>query len=155
MTSNYPTAATSTTTSLTFPKTSQAAVVLNEARDHVLLIWRHRFISDTWGWEVPAGWVEPGEEPEAAIRREIEEETGYQVGQVEPLVSYNAISGISTMHFTAYLGQDAVSLGDSRDADEVERVEWIEFREIPTLVRGGAISDGPSLTALSYYLALQ
>ena len=49
---------------LTFPKASQTAVVLNDARDHVLLIWRHRFITDTWGWEVPAGWVEPGEEPE-------------------------------------------------------------------------------------------
>jgi len=49
---------------LTFPKASQTAVVLNDARDHVLLIWRHRYITDTWGWEVPAGWVEPGEEPE-------------------------------------------------------------------------------------------
>jgi len=140
---------------LTFPKASQTAVVLNDARDHVLLIWRHRFITDTWGWEVPAGWAEPGEDPEAAIRREIEEETGYRVRHIEPLVSYNAITGISTMRFTAYVGRDAAALGGSTDNDEVERVEWVALGEISTLIRDGVISDGPSLTALSCYLALR
>jgi 8-oxo-dGTP pyrophosphatase MutT (NUDIX family) len=33
------------------------------------MIWRHRFITDTWGWEVPAGWADDGEEPEDNIRR--------------------------------------------------------------------------------------
>ena len=46
---------------LTMPKASQTAVVLNRTEDQILLIWRHRFITDTWGWEVPAGWVEPDE----------------------------------------------------------------------------------------------
>ena len=26
-----------------------------------LLLWRHRFITDTWGWEIPIGGIEPGE----------------------------------------------------------------------------------------------
>ena len=34
----------------------------------VLLLWRHRFITDTWGWEIPAGRVEAGETPEEAAR---------------------------------------------------------------------------------------
>jgi 8-oxo-dGTP pyrophosphatase MutT (NUDIX family) len=113
---------------LTFPKTSQTAVVLNDARDHVLLIWRHRFITDAWGWEVPAGWVEPGEDPEAAIRREIEEETGYAAGHIEPMVSYNALSGISTMRFTAYVGWEArQSLGSTALKLRIFMWLWVDL----------------------------
>jgi 8-oxo-dGTP pyrophosphatase MutT (NUDIX family) len=138
---------------LTFPKASVTAVVLNEARDQVLLIWRHRFITNSWGWEVPAGWVDPGEDSETAIRREIEEETGYRVGHVEPMISYNALSGISTMRFTAYLAIGSSRAGRPADRTETSRVEWHPLAEIPTLGRAGELQDGPSLTALSYYLA--
>jgi 8-oxo-dGTP pyrophosphatase MutT (NUDIX family) len=38
-----------------------AGVVAVDKADRVLLIWRHRFITDAWGWEVPIGKVEEGE----------------------------------------------------------------------------------------------
>lgn len=44
---------------LTMPRPSTTAVVRDD-QDRLLLIWRHRFITDTWGWEVPAGWADPG-----------------------------------------------------------------------------------------------
>src|SRR6266487_3985399 len=56
---------------------SVAIVVTNES-DRVLLMWRHRFITNRWGWEIPAGWVEEGESPVRAARREVEEETGWR-----------------------------------------------------------------------------
>ena len=50
------------------------ATVVNEANE-VLLLWRHRFITDSWGWELAAGVVEDGEDiaradtaPTAALR---------------------------------------------------------------------------------------
>jgi hypothetical protein len=43
-----------------FPRASVTAVVTDEA-GAVLLLWRHRFITGTWGWEIPAGWGDPGE----------------------------------------------------------------------------------------------
>jgi len=138
---------------LTFPKASQTAVVLNDARDHVLLIWRHRFITDTWGWEVPAGWVEPGEDPEASIRREILEETGYTVGHIEPMVSYNALSGISTMRFTAYVAIQARYTSEVEDHNESSRTRWHSMDDVARLVRQREVQDGPSLAALAYYRA--
>lgn len=56
------------------PRQSVAVVVRDDA-GRVLLLWRHRFITDTWGWEIPAGWADPGETAEEAARREVEEET--------------------------------------------------------------------------------
>ena len=72
---------------LRFPRASVTAVVVDG--DRVLLLWRHRFITNAWGWEVPAGWADPGEDPEDAVRREIEEETGWRAATVTPMTSYN------------------------------------------------------------------
>jgi len=55
------------------------ATCVNE-RDEVLLLWRHRFITDTWGWELAAGVVEAGESLEGAAAREMLEETGWRPG---------------------------------------------------------------------------
>ena len=43
-----------------------AGVVVIDPERGVLLLWRHRFITDSWGWEIPAGRVEAGESPSRA-----------------------------------------------------------------------------------------
>ena len=61
-----------------------ACVVL--CRDDRFFI-QQRLADDIWGglWEFPGGRLEDGETPTAAARREVAEETGWQVGQLEPL----------------------------------------------------------------------
>ena len=71
------------------------AVVTDEHR-RVLLLWRHRFITDTWGWEIPVGMAEPGEDLAAAAAREVEEETGWRPGPLRPLLRVEPTPGIST-----------------------------------------------------------
>jgi ADP-ribose pyrophosphatase YjhB (NUDIX family) len=138
---------------LKFPRPSVTAVVVDD-QDRTLLIWRHRYITDTWGWEVPAGWAEAGEDLTDTARREVEEETGYRPGTVRRMTAYDAIAGISTMRFTSFVATDAVRIGEPRDLVEASRVEWIPLSDVPKLADSGQISDGPSLTALSYYLAV-
>ncbi len=93
-----------------FPRASVTAVVTDDD-GRVLLLWRHRFITGSWGWEVPAGWADDGEDLDAAIRREIEEETGYRPRAVREMLSYNALSGISDMRFTAFAASEPISWG--------------------------------------------
>jgi 8-oxo-dGTP pyrophosphatase MutT (NUDIX family) len=137
-----------------FPRASVTAVVA-DGEGQVLLLWRHRFITDTWGWEVPAGWADPGEDLGVAIAREIEEETGYRPAKVRPMTAYNALSGISDMRFTAFLACGAERTGPPADRGESSRVEWVPLAEIPKLAAEGQIQDGPSLTALTYYMAIE
>ena len=138
---------------LTMPRPSTTAVV-TDGEGRVLLMWRHRFITDEWGWEVPAGWADPGETPDEAIRREIEEETGWCPSKVSKLISYNALSGLSTMRFTAFHATECTYVGPPSDPSESTRIEWFTPEDATKLVAHGQVPDGPSLTALSFYLAL-
>lgn len=61
------------------------AAVVND-RQEVLMMWRHRFITDSWAWELPMGLVEEGESPEEAAAREVLEETGWRPGPIKPLI---------------------------------------------------------------------
>jgi 8-oxo-dGTP pyrophosphatase MutT (NUDIX family) len=65
----------------------------------VLMLWRHRFITDTWGWEIPAGRVEPGESIAEAARRETLEETGWEPGPTEPVMAWHPMNGTADMRF--------------------------------------------------------
>ena len=66
---------------LRMPRQSVVAAVVDRAR--VLMLWRHRFITDRWGWELPAGWVDDGEDPAAAAHREVMRRDRLAAGSTE------------------------------------------------------------------------
>ncbi|MGA5821589.1 NUDIX hydrolase [Kitasatospora sp. NPDC094028] len=136
---------------LRMPRACTTAVVTDE-QGRFLLLYRHRFITGRWGWELPAGWTETGEEPAAAIAREVEEETGWRAGRVEPLTEYFALTGISDARFHAFHVTGCRYVGEPQDAGEATRVEWLPEAEVVRLLTGGGISDGAAVAALSYYL---
>lgn len=135
-----------------FPKPSVGAVVTDDL-GRMLLLWRHRHITDASGWEIPAGWAEPGEDLAEAAAREVEEETGYRPASMQRLMVYHPLSGISTMTYTVFHGTKITKIG-MPELEETERVDWLTATEVRKLLSAGSIVDGPSLTAVSYYLAL-
>jgi 8-oxo-dGTP pyrophosphatase MutT (NUDIX family) len=127
------------------------SVVVTDDEGHVLLLWRHRFIPDRWGWDVPAGKVAPGEAPpDAAVRASVEE-TGWRPGPARLLGEYHPTPGISDQRFGVYLAEGAKRVTDP-NPNEAERVEWVPLAEVRTLVRDGQV-DGLSLTSLLWVLA--
>ena len=130
-----------------------AGAVVHDAAGGLLLLWRHRFITDTWGWEIPAGRVDPGESPEQAARRETLEETGWLPGRLSPLLTYQPTNGLSDQRFNIFLADGAVHVGEPTDPGESERVEWVSVDEVASLAQRGEMLDGLSLTAVLYALA--
>jgi len=137
-----------------FPQQS-AGVVVHDPDRGVLLLYRHRFITDTWGWEIPAGKVDSGEEVEAAAAREVLEETGWRPGPLRPMVTYHPAVGLTDATFHLLLGEGAEYVGDPADAHEAERVEWLPVPRVRELVRAGEVRDGLSLTALVWALSFE
>ncbi len=125
------------------------AVVTDEHR-RVLLLWRHRFITDTWGWEIPVGRAEPGESPAEAAAREVEEETGWRPGPLRPLLKVEPTPGISTSVHHVYRAENAARIGTPEDDFESSRIDWVPLDTIPDLIAAGEISSATTLAALLY-----
>jgi len=85
-----------------FPNHAAGAVIRDPDRG-VLLLYRHRFITDTWGWEIPAGRIDPGESPVEAAAREAYEETGWEPGPLQPLIRYQPTNGVSDQSFHIFV----------------------------------------------------
>jgi 8-oxo-dGTP pyrophosphatase MutT (NUDIX family) len=117
--------------------------------EECLLLWRHRFITDTWGYEVPAGRVDEGEGLVDAARRECVEETGWEpIGDLVQLATWFPANGLSDLRFTAYLASDARHVGEPTDPSESERVEWVPLAAVCDAIARGDMGDGLSLVAL-------
>jgi 8-oxo-dGTP pyrophosphatase MutT (NUDIX family) len=132
-----------------------AGVVAHDPDRGVLLMWRHRFITDTWGWEIPAGGVETGESPEEGAAREALEETGWQPGSLRPMASYHPNNGISDMTYHLFFAAGATYVGPPSDPTEAERVAWVPVAELRKLIRSGEFTDGMSFAAVCYALAFE
>ncbi len=139
---------------LRLPRPAAGAVVADPERG-VLLLWRHRFITDTWGWEIPAGRVDDGETPEQAAARETLEETGWAAGPLTHLATWHPTNGSTDTTFVVFRAEGATHVGDPSDPSEAERIEWVPWPEVRALVRSGEVRDGLSLVGLLHVLAFQ
>jgi 8-oxo-dGTP pyrophosphatase MutT (NUDIX family) len=118
----------------------------------MLMIWRHRFMSDVWGWEIPGGAVDDGEDAETAARRECIEETGWEAtGPVVHLSRHHPSIGLVSQTFNVYLARDAREVGQP-DANEAAVVAWRPLPQVAADLRAGLLPD--AFTQLAAVLAL-
>lgn len=132
-----------------------AGTVVHDPDQGVLLLWRHRFTTDTWGWEVPAGRIDDGESPEHAAARETLEETGWRAGPLRHMTSYFPHNGTSDATFHLFAAAGATYVGDPTDASESERIEWVALDRLRDEIAAGRIGDGLSLTALLWWMTFE
>lgn len=120
---------------------------------HVVLIRQYRHPVARWLWEVPAGTLEPGEEPDAAARRECEEETGLAPARVERLGSFFPSPGYcdEEMIFYRVTGLSRPERPAAPDEDEQIEVRVVRLEEARAMVRSGAILDLKSALALTLF----
>ncbi|MCD2186189.1 NUDIX hydrolase [Actinomycetospora soli] len=125
-----------------------AAAVVNDV-DEVLMMWRHRFAVDRWGWELPGGITEPGEEPAATAAREFEEETGWRpTGPMRHLISFQPMPGMVDTPHEVWTAEGAKKVGEPSDAEEAAIIEWVPLANIPEMVRRGEIAGSGPLVGL-------
>jgi 8-oxo-dGTP pyrophosphatase MutT (NUDIX family) len=131
-----------------WPRT--AAVLLLDAEDRALLVWRHRFIPDLWGWELPGGAVDEDEQPDEAALRELEEQTGYRAGRIDPLVTVQAAPDVADGERIVFVGRDGQFVGDPVSSEPIGRAEWVPVGMVPRLIAGGELWDATTAMALLY-----
>jgi ADP-ribose pyrophosphatase len=135
-----------------FPRPAVCVVPVGDD-GRILLIEHYRFITDTTGWEVPAGRIDEGEELAQAAARELREETGYAAERLEYLGAYHPCNGSSNLTFHVYLGYGLSQVGELTDTNEVLRAAWFVPDEVWAMIESNTARDGLTLTALLWYFA--
>lgn len=116
----------------------------------VLLIQQYRYAAGGAIWEIPAGVLQPGEDPAQCAARELHEETGARARHIEHLTTVFTTPGFTdeAIHLFVATGLD---VGEPQHLeDEFIRVEARPLSRILEMVRDGEIRDAKSIVALLY-----
>ena len=136
---------------VTLPSAAVIAIV-DRAGEHVLMSYRHRFVPDVWGWELPGGLLDPEETPEQTAVREALEETGHRVGSVEHVATFEPMIGTVRSPHHVFVGRDTEPVADPTEFDEGV-YEWVPLAEVRGLISKGRIQSSGTLIALLHILA--
>jgi 8-oxo-dGDP phosphatase len=132
-----------------------ALAAVFDDQDRVLMIWRHRFVPDAYGWELPGGIVDSGEDPPDTASRETEEETGWRPkAPLRHIASFQPMPGMVDTPHKLYMATGATYISEPTDHEEAGVVEWIPMTDVPDLIRSGKVAGAGSLVGLLHVLAL-
>lgn len=126
-----------------------AAAVLPFLDDgRVLLIRQYRHAAGGELLEVPAGKLDPGEAPEGCAMRELEEETGYRAGRLEPIGAIWPSPGFTDEKIHLYTAHDLRPTEQRLEDDELIELVPMTFEDAIEGVRSGAIDDAKTGMAI-------
>jgi ADP-ribose pyrophosphatase len=98
--------------------------------------------------ELPAGKIDPGEEPLATAKRELKEECGYEAGEWRHLGTLHPCIGYADERIELYLARDLRDVGRALDDDEFLEVFPLSVDEALEWVRQGRITEPKAITGL-------
>jgi 8-oxo-dGTP pyrophosphatase MutT (NUDIX family) len=116
----------------------------------IVLIRQYRYAVNRWLWEAPAGSVDPGEEPEAAARRECHEEIGQVPDTVVRLAALLPTPGYCNEEMVFFRLSGLTAPDQPAEPDEDEDIEPRTFTiaEARDMVRRGEIVDMKTVVGL-------
>jgi len=114
----------------------------------VLLVRQYRQAVGEWLLEVPAGTLEPGEDPDACAARELQEEIGWRAGRLQRMFRQYLAPGYSSEVLHAYVADQLEAAQAHTEPDEEIEVVPVSTREIEPMILDGRISDAKSIAAL-------
>ena len=128
------------------------AIVAIDDNDNILLVRQFRKPVEKELLEIPAGGIDAGEDPVAAVIREMQEETGFLPKKMDRLGGFYSAPGYCTEYLHLYLATDLVpSQLYAEDTESISRV-LLPVSEIPDLLASDKIHDGKTLAGLRIFL---
>jgi ADP-ribose pyrophosphatase len=114
----------------------------------VVLLRQWRYCVGGWLLEIPAGTLEPGEEPLECARRELIEETGHAAARVQPVLSFYTTPGFSTEILRIFLATELTPKEARQDEDELLETVAVEWDEAVAMCLDGRIRDAKTIAGM-------
>jgi ADP-ribose pyrophosphatase len=127
--------------------------ILPVVEDNVILIRQFRIAVGRELIELPAGLLEPGENPPRCAARELEEEIGYRAKELIPLASYFSSVGFADERMHIFLALDPQKTSHKRDADERIREVRMPFDLVREKLDAREFEDAKTIIGLREFLA--
>jgi ADP-ribose pyrophosphatase len=128
------------------------AVVPVDDNGEIWLVRQYRKAVGKELLEIPAGGIDPGEDPETAVKRELQEEIGCLPGKVERVGGFYSTPGFTNEYLHLFVASD---LRPSRlYAEDTPGIETVRIKtgDILPFIRSEEIRDSKSIAGLLYYL---
>ena len=115
---------------------------------NVVLVKQHRHAVNNYLWEIPAGTLEPDEEPVACARRELIEETGYEANNFDKLTEILPAPGYTDESIHIFLATGLNAVGQKLEDDEILTVQPTPFDKAIEMIKTGEIQDAKTIVGL-------
>jgi ADP-ribose diphosphatase len=131
------------------------AVVAVDDEGRILMVRQYREAVDEHLLEIPAGGIDSGETPEAAVRREMREETGYNPKTVRRLGGFYTSPGYCTEYLHLYMATGLAEAPLTAEDSEYITLERYNREELLEMIVSGGIKDAKSIAGLLVYFGLE
>lgn len=125
-----------------------AATVPLKKNGEVVMIRQYRHAAGGMIYEIPAGRLNPGENPLECAKRELSEETGLRAKQWQPLGSILTTPGFTDEKIHLFLARDLTRTSQALEQDEVIEVVERSLEDLIEMVRRGEIIDAKTICGL-------
>lgn len=116
----------------------------------ILLLRQYRYAAGGYVFEIPAGKLDGGEDPESCAVRELQEETGCTAERVERLTTIFTTPGFTDEVIHLFMATGLTHGQANREADEFADLVVMHLAEALELIRDGRIVDGKTIVGLLY-----
>lgn len=127
---------------------SGGSCILCEVDGKILLVKQFRYPYKEELLELPAGKLNPGEDPMQTAIRELEEEGGIKADKVELMFEVYPSPGYTDEIIRIYKAVGVTKTSAHLDDDEFLECLWVEKQELKQMIKDGKIKDGKTLIAL-------
>lgn len=124
------------------------AIVAVDSDGRLVMVEQYRYATGKVLLEIPAGTLNPGEDPDRCAHRELQEEVGYKPGALTKLGAIYLAPGYSTELIHLYLATDLTESRLAGDDDEFIEISHLTVADVLAKIASNAIQDAKTISAV-------